>query len=145
VNCGLLQELGSIWLIRHETKTRKTDEWWADARCGQKKLQILSTEVQRRRGHRTSLTTRQASRLESWCRNAVNLCQSKEYESGYVKTQELVARLLVGSMGIGMDVGVNDAAWVISEGMGCIYRKVVDASVQSVVNGTDRGENEARI
>jgi hypothetical protein len=112
------------------------------------KLQILSTEVQRRRGHRTNLTTRQASRLKSWCRDAVNLkvvCQSKECESGYVKTQELVARLLVGSMGTGTEVGVNDAVWVISEGMGCIYRKVVDASVQSVVNSTDRGENEARI
>ena len=33
----LLQELGSIWLIRQETKTRKTDEWRADARYVAKK------------------------------------------------------------------------------------------------------------
>ena len=47
MNCVLLQELGSIWLIRQETKARKTDEWKADARYVAKKTtdtEYLGTE-----------------------------------------------------------------------------------------------------
>jgi len=63
----------------------------------------------------------------------------------HVKSQGLIALLVVGDTGIKIAMCVNDATWVISEGVSRIYGKVVDTSVQSVVNSTDRGENEARI
>ena len=96
----------------------------------------------------TSFTTRQASRLGSWCRHAVNLkvvCQSKECESGYVKTQGLVARLMVGDMGIETEMSMDDAMRVMNEGVDCIHREVGGASVREIVNAPDPGENEARV
>ena len=71
--------------------------------------------------------------------------RSKERESGYVKTQGLVSRPVVGDMGIETEMGMDDAMRVMNEGVGCIYREVGGASVRDIVNAPDPGENEARV